>query len=110
MAEPTKGKLEYIGMTGLVACGERRITIAGVQVQGVDLDTNIVERLPAEANAAEFVRRWNAFEKDGPVDALLAACEALLRAVIWTGSRVQEEQAAIELGEAAIAKAKEAEK
>ena len=29
----------------------------------------------AEANAKELVRRWNAFEKDGLVDGLRAACD-----------------------------------
>lgn len=64
--EFTKGELKYIGTTSLVIIekkGSRRLSIATVLTEAVDIDTTCKYLVDFQANAAELVRRWNAFEK-----------------------------------------------
>lgn len=74
----TKGKLEYIGTTSIVTTetkGSRRLSIAIVLTEAVDIDTNCKYSVDFKANAAELVRRWNS-QPD-----LVKACERMLGAM-----------------------------
>ena len=69
--ECTKGKLR-VSSSFLIVDKEARI-IANVEPIGVEGITTTYEE--GIANAKELVRRWNAFEKNGLVDELRAACD-----------------------------------
>ncbi|HDY88121.1 MAG TPA: hypothetical protein ENH82_08425 [bacterium] len=113
------GKLEYIGSTSIITIeskGSRRLSIATVLPESIDIDTACKYPVDFEANAKELVRRWNGYEDGGIVDELRKACEESQKAImllyecnkdveITLGSGIQLKKAE-KLLEAAIEKAK----
>lgn len=71
--ERTKGKLEII---------DWKYAARKLVRQGDLSHKDILDDVPTEqsfANLEEITRRWNAFEKGGPVSVLLTACEGFMR-------------------------------
>lgn len=88
----TKGPLEAVkngfGQQVLIRCeAHPGINIALCNDHSLDslpLETQ-------EANAREFVRRWNAFEEDGLVTELLEACKKMMKAWIQPTARSMDQ-------------------
>lgn len=101
----TKGELKYIGSASIVcieAKGSRRISIATVLTDGIDIDTACKYPVDLRANAKRLVLCWNSH------DALLDACKKLQKIKLWVSTinnAPEELSEDIEFIDAAIAAA-----
>jgi len=89
----TKGKLEYIGSVSIVATepkGSRRLSIATVLTEAVDIDTSCKYPVDFQANARRLLRVWNGF------DGLLDACKNLVKHPECVSCRIRAEIAIAE--------------
>ena len=111
--EGIQGKLEYIGSTSIVlieAKGSRRISIATVLTEGIDIDTNCKYPVDFQANAECFVECCNEHDtfkaKANCCDELVGICKQIEKSdfnyYVWRAINAR--------ARAALAKYKEIEK